>query len=200
MELVKLKLVNIGLTPRQAAIAVESGYKKYQLCKTFNISEHTLRRELNQIYEILSITGIKATKRALLKAFINDLKQQLVEEDEQILLPIREARPAPQLNKYLTQQEREIVRHLVAGASAREIGEKMYISTKTVKWHLTRIYRKLNVKNKTHLMALFTTTRDINEELAGDLEEIRSMLHGIDEAVKQIKNVLKRYSSKKDII
>jgi two-component system nitrate/nitrite response regulator NarL len=48
----------------------------------------------------------------------------------------------------LSKQEEKILRHVTAGKSNRQIGEELNILTKTVKFHMTRIMRKLNVKNR----------------------------------------------------
>ena len=53
----------------------------------------------------------------------------------------------------LSSREREVVRLLAAGASNREIGERLVISAGTVKAHLHRIYGKLDVHNRTEAAA-----------------------------------------------
>jgi DNA-binding CsgD family transcriptional regulator len=64
--------------------------------------------------------------------------------------------PGSPLNQ-LTAQERGIVSALLAGASNREIGQRMFISVKTVESHLTRIYQKLEVSSRTQLFALLAS-------------------------------------------
>ncbi|MCA0988644.1 response regulator [Guptibacillus algicola] len=48
----------------------------------------------------------------------------------------------------LTEREKEVLICLVSGMSNKEIGEKLYISDKTVKIHVSKIYKKLNVKSR----------------------------------------------------
>ncbi|WP_088036452.1 response regulator [Evansella clarkii] len=48
----------------------------------------------------------------------------------------------------LTEREKEVLVCLVEGLSNREIGEKLFISEKTVKIHVSKIFRKLNVKSR----------------------------------------------------
>lgn len=48
----------------------------------------------------------------------------------------------------LTRREVEILAHLSAGSSNDEIGEKLFISSNTVKTHLYRIFRKIKVPNR----------------------------------------------------
>ena len=48
----------------------------------------------------------------------------------------------------LTQREIEILNMIGMGASNEEIADKMCIALNTVKTHLYKIYRKINVKNR----------------------------------------------------
>ncbi|SPF50092.1 Transcriptional regulatory protein DegU [Candidatus Desulfosporosinus infrequens] len=49
----------------------------------------------------------------------------------------------------LSEREMEILKYLVRGSSNREIGTALFISEKTVKNHLSSIYRKLAVDDRT---------------------------------------------------
>lgn len=49
----------------------------------------------------------------------------------------------------LTRRENDILTLLVKGSSNKEMADRMYISEKTVKNHLTSIFRKLGVKDRT---------------------------------------------------
>ncbi len=49
----------------------------------------------------------------------------------------------------LSERELEIVAYVVKGASNREVGKALFISEKTVKNHLSSIFRKLNVEDRT---------------------------------------------------
>ena len=49
----------------------------------------------------------------------------------------------------LSEREQEILRHLAEGKSNEEIAAGLVLEVSTVKWHLTRIYGKLNALNRT---------------------------------------------------
>lgn len=49
----------------------------------------------------------------------------------------------------LTAREVEVLQHVARGDSNRSIAKKLYISEKTVKNHLYRIFQKLNVEDRT---------------------------------------------------
>ena len=48
----------------------------------------------------------------------------------------------------LTPREREVLSFLTAGCTNKEIGDKLFISEKTVKTHVNSIFRKLHVTRR----------------------------------------------------
>lgn len=71
--------------------------------------------------------------------------------EELTALHARRARPADQRLVRMTGREREIVRLIAAGASNKEIADRLSITERTVKAHLTNIFRKLGVSSRLHL-------------------------------------------------
>ncbi len=53
----------------------------------------------------------------------------------------------------LTEREREVLRHIARGYTYREIGERLYISIKTVESHVSAVLRKLQLSNRSELTA-----------------------------------------------
>jgi DNA-binding CsgD family transcriptional regulator len=51
----------------------------------------------------------------------------------------------------LTGQEERIARAAAGGATTREIAAELFLSPKTVEWHLGRVYRKLGVQSRAEL-------------------------------------------------
>jgi DNA-binding CsgD family transcriptional regulator len=70
------------------------------------------------------------------------------------LMPDKAGSGADPLLDRLTDAEARVAREVAQGASNREIAERTYVSVKTVEATLTRIYRKLDVRSRTHLAAL----------------------------------------------
>jgi LuxR family maltose regulon positive regulatory protein len=54
---------------------------------------------------------------------------------------------------FLTPTEAELLRRLGRGLSNQEIADQMSITVGTTKGHLHRIFRKLNVRNRTSAVA-----------------------------------------------
>jgi DNA-binding CsgD family transcriptional regulator len=51
----------------------------------------------------------------------------------------------------LTRAEREVVRHVVEGLTNREIGERLFVSARTVETHLAHVFAKLGVSSRVEL-------------------------------------------------
>ncbi|MCB0037406.1 MAG: response regulator transcription factor, partial [Anaerolineales bacterium] len=54
----------------------------------------------------------------------------------------------------LTSRELDVLSYLESELSTAEIGQKLYISTNTVKTHLKRIYAKLGARSRFEAVAL----------------------------------------------
>jgi DNA-binding NarL/FixJ family response regulator len=54
----------------------------------------------------------------------------------------------------LSEREREVLELIAAGATNREIADRLYLSPHTVKEHTSALYRKLNARNRTEAVRL----------------------------------------------
>lgn len=72
----------------------------------------------------------------------------LVDECQQTTIAEGEQDPYQQL----TDREREVLKLVVEGYTAREIAEVLVVSPKTVEWYKTSLMNKLNIHNKTDLI------------------------------------------------
>lgn len=62
----------------------------------------------------------------------------------------------------LTSRELEILENLAGGLSNREIGNKLFLSEKTVKHYVTNILQKLQVRNRVEAALLAQRSRKID--------------------------------------
>jgi DNA-binding CsgD family transcriptional regulator len=56
----------------------------------------------------------------------------------------------------LTAQERQIAHMARDGLSNPEIGTRMFLSPRTVEWHLRRVYAKLGIRSRHQLAVAIT--------------------------------------------
>jgi LuxR family transcriptional regulator, positive regulator of biofilm formation len=59
----------------------------------------------------------------------------------------------------VTEREQDIIRNVCQGYRNREIASRLCLSEQTVKAHLNRIYKKLNVSSRSQLAAIAITTQ-----------------------------------------
>lgn len=62
----------------------------------------------------------------------------------------------------LSRSEQDVVKHVLLGLSNKEIGERLFVTEKTVKFHLTNIYKKLDVGSRAQLSARYANHPDYN--------------------------------------
>ena len=67
----------------------------------------------------------------------------------------------------LTKREVEVLTLVIEGQSSKEVAEKLYVSKRTVDFHLANIYDKLNVTNRVQAFREATRRGLISLNLAG---------------------------------
>lgn len=70
------------------------------------------------------------------------------------LPPVEDAKSKAELIKLLTPREREVLELLAQGYTNVEIAKKLHISKHTVKNHVSNIYQKLQVYDRTQMALL----------------------------------------------
>ena len=69
----------------------------------------------------------------------------------------------------LTEREMTVLKAVAAGLSNQAVGKRLWVTEHTVKFHLTNIYRKLNVSNRTEA-ARWAQMHGLVEDLVADGE------------------------------
>ena len=106
------------------------------------ITENFEQEEL--LDSILSIaSGGLWFRKKVMEQFIN----------EQLRLNKYSEKSTPSFPSF-TRRELEIIQLVVNGQKNREIGNQLFISEKTVKHHLTKIFRKLNINKRVQLKGI----------------------------------------------
>ena len=65
----------------------------------------------------------------------------------------------PTAPEKLTPQELQIALQVAEGKTNRDVAAALFLSPKTVEFHLTRVYRKLNIHSRAELVRLFSSER-----------------------------------------
>jgi DNA-binding CsgD family transcriptional regulator len=98
------------------------------------------REQLRTAYEMLSAIGMEA--------FAARARGELMATGVSVSKRTVEA------SQTLTPQEAHIARLARDGLSNPEIGSRLFISARTVKYHLSKVYTKLNITSREHLVAV----------------------------------------------
>ena len=80
-----------------------------------------------------------------MEAFAERARQELEATGEKVRKRTVETRDD------LTAQERQIARLARDGMSNPEIGARLFLSPRTVEWHLRNVYTKLNIRSRREL-------------------------------------------------
>ena len=80
-----------------------------------------------------------------MEAFAERARRELVATGERVRRRIPESRDD------LTMQERQIARLALVGLSNPEIGAQLFLSPRTVEWHLRKVFTKLGIRSRQEL-------------------------------------------------
>lgn len=89
------------------------------------------------------LRGVLAGESYVPPALAASLLREMADRPHALLSSV----PADPLSE-LSSREREILEHLATGKSNREIAESLFLAEKTVKYYITNILQKLQVRNR----------------------------------------------------
>jgi DNA-binding NarL/FixJ family response regulator len=102
------------------------------------------RRQLRTAHELLAAMGMEA--------FAERARRELVATGEKVRRHRRD-----DARHHLTPQEEQIARLARDGLSNPAIGAQLFISGRTVEWHLRKVFTKLDISSRTQLRAALPT-------------------------------------------
>jgi DNA-binding CsgD family transcriptional regulator len=106
------------------------------------------REQLRAAYEMLVEIGMDA--------FAERARNELTATGETV------RRRAADTRDDLTAQERQIARLARDGLSNPEIGARLFLSPRTVEWHLGNVFNKLDIRSRRELVSVLpSTTGDV---------------------------------------
>jgi DNA-binding CsgD family transcriptional regulator len=159
-------LIHLANEVRQIRVLMEEASNKNKLPLTLMYSDNSQLVALALFYtEHLSSfpdeppVYIRADLRESFAGFV--AKRQIVDMEMSIFEPVIEPRndhadlkQAIKALTLLSAREQEVIALVAEGRSNREIAEKLIISEHTVKNHMTSIFNKMGVTDRSHLIAM----------------------------------------------
>ena len=100
------------------------------------------RAQLRTAYEMLDAIGMEA--------FAERARRELMATGETV------RKRSPDTRDQLTPQEEQIARLARDGLSNPEIGAQLFISARTVEWHMRKVFTKLGITSRRQLRATLT--------------------------------------------
>jgi DNA-binding CsgD family transcriptional regulator/tetratricopeptide (TPR) repeat protein len=97
------------------------------------------RGQLRTAYDMLAAIGMEA--------FAQRARRELIATGERV------RKRSPETRDHLTPQERQIARLARDGHTNQEIGARLFLSARTVEWHLRKIFTKLGIGSRRELHA-----------------------------------------------
>lgn len=127
----------------------------------FNIAIWLVEQFIDWNFEFLAVSYIASELLLLfLYGMIQDYESAVKERtlDNPEALEVRKAEDAmehltcclPQIDK-LSEREKDVLKKIIEGKKRKEIAQDLFITENTVKKHITNIFSKLNVSNRTEL-------------------------------------------------
>jgi DNA-binding CsgD family transcriptional regulator len=119
---------------------------RVQLARAHLLYGEWLRRENRRIDARASLRLAHEHFTAIgMDAFAERARRELMATGEKVRSPTAEARD------HLTAQERQIARLARDGLSNPEIGARLFLSPRTVEWHLRKVFTKLGIHSRREL-------------------------------------------------
>jgi DNA-binding NarL/FixJ family response regulator len=153
-------IMDIGLP---GISGIEGTKKVKQILPHVNVIVLTIHEESDKVFEAL-ISGasgylIKTTPHEELLKSIKEaydggspMNSHIAKKMVELLRAFDEQKKAD--SELLSERENEVLTALADGYAYKQIGEKLFISSHTVRYHIRNIYEKLNVNSQTAAIAL----------------------------------------------
>ncbi|MCO8276814.1 AAA family ATPase [Actinoplanes sp. TRM 88003] len=136
-ELYRTAIDHLGRTQLRAELA--RAHLLYGEWLRRNRQRSDSRHHLRTAHEMFTAMG--------LEAFAERSRRELAATGE----VVRRRTVAAAVRDELTAQERQIAVLVRSGYSNHEVGERLFLSPRTIEWHLGKIYTKLGVTSRRHL-------------------------------------------------
>ncbi len=153
-----MKLVDVDLVLIDIDMPVLNGFettqiikKEYGNTKVIILSMHSESGMIKELIEIGADGYLlkNSSKDELVGAIVKVMQGERYFSPD-VTMSLAEVKPEKQTNLpdiYLTKREIEIIKYIAEGYTNKEIGERLFISHRTVDTHRTNLMRKLEINN-----------------------------------------------------
>ena len=130
-------------SPGTKALMLTASKDEIKILKFLNagakgyLSKNTTTSELIKAIKVVNKGQLWVERKLVARYFNGDITADIGRED-------RQENP----KKDLTPREQDVLRLLIKGSTNKEIANDLFISEKTVKSHLNKIFKKLNVSRR----------------------------------------------------
>lgn len=136
---------------------IETTRKLLQLypdCKVIVLTSFLDDEKMYPVIEAGAFSYLLKTSRAseIAQAIRAAAKGQSILESQvasKIMNRFRQPKPAAEPHEELTDREMEVLRLIAKGKSNQELADDLFIGVKTVKFHVTNVFAKLGVEDRT---------------------------------------------------
>lgn len=149
-------LMDLVMEPMDGVETTKKILEVHPTCKVIVVTSFIDDSKLYPVIEAGAFSYMLKTSRAsdIAKAIRSAVRGESVIESQvamKLMNRIRQPheQKASKLHDLLTEREMEVLKSLSKGQSNQEIADELFINIKTVKFHVTNIFQKLNVEDRT---------------------------------------------------
>lgn len=141
--------------------------KEYPECKVIVLTSFLDDEKMYPVIEAGAFSYLLKTSRAteIAQAIRAAMKGQPILESQvasKMMNRLRQPKPEHAAHEDLTDREMEVLRLIAQGKSNQEAADELFIGIKTVKFHVTNIFSKLGVEDRTQA-AIYAVKHGLSE-------------------------------------
>lgn len=155
----------------KGAASIDGAYWQYFKCQGFRETASSFRAISNNIYMVVGLNLTTRSRHLCVESAMKDMESWLKDSCEFIIeSSVRgfcnraDSTPSAMnldtLSNLLTNREFQVVCMVLQGYSNKEIATKLTLSEYTIENYLGRVYKKLNVRGRTSLLAMMVGSHE----------------------------------------
>ena len=115
------------------------------------------------------INDLPETIKAVVRGTWEFTKSQERSANQQLAALLRRVREAARIAQVLTSRELEVLRHIAAGLTTRQMAGRMGLSQRTVESHIAKLYSKLSARTRVQAVLVASRLGLLEPDAAGGM-------------------------------